>query len=369
MKVLSVFGTRPEAVKMAPVIKCLQAHPEIESHVCVTGQHREMLDQVLEIFDIVPDYDLDIMKPNQSLSHITGAVLVEVEALLLKEKYDWLLVQGDTTTVMAASLAAFYQKVAVGHIEAGLRTYNNYQPFPEEANRRVTDTIANLLFAPTEQAQTHLLEEKIGEEKILVTGNTVVDALQYILANLAGGEQIEMEMKEGARLVLVTAHRRENFGEPLVQICQAIREIALEMGEKVHFLYPVHLNPNVQEVAYRELADIENVTLAEPLAYKAFLYWMSQADLILTDSGGVQEEATTMAKRLFILRETTERPEAVSSGYAQLIGTDKERIKKELREFLVGDMWVSGEMTDVFGDGKASERIVEALLSYRPVLG
>ena len=364
MKVLSVFGTRPEAIKMAPVVKCLEGHEEIESYVCVTGQHRQMLDQVLSLFNIKPDFDLEIMKHNQSLSYLTSSVLNGIESILSRENYDWLLVQGDTTTVMAASLAAFYQGISIGHVEAGLRTYDKYHPFPEEMNRRIVDTVADLLFAPTSQAKANLLRENIDASKIIVTGNTIVDALKFILEH-STVQYDEWGIDEDARLILVTAHRRENWGEPLNQICHALRDLAFTHPD-VQFLYPVHYNPNVRSVVYRELQGIPNVILTDPLDYQNFVYWLKRAALVLTDSGGVQEEAATLGKPLLIMRNATERPEVFNSQVTKLVGTDRSLIVQEVNQLLENsDDVVDREFfMGIFGDGDASCRIVEALFEH-----
>ncbi|NJM42074.1 MAG: UDP-N-acetylglucosamine 2-epimerase (non-hydrolyzing), partial [Anaerolineae bacterium] len=309
MKVLSIFGTRPEAVKMAPIVQALQGHSDqIESIVCVTAQHRQMLDQVLQLFKIQPHYDLNVMRPDQSLSQVTASVLTGLDPILKDVKPDWVLVQGDTTTVMAAALAAFYHRIRVGHVEAGLRTWNKHHPFPEEVNRKIATSICDLHFCPTEVSRQNLLREGVPDETIRVTGNTVIDAL-----NLA--VQMPYDASTGPlkdvpwdkRLILVTAHRRENFGAPLEQICAALREIAETYRDTTHLVYPVHLNPNVQGVAKRLLADVPNVTLTEPLDYLPLVYLMKRATLVITDSGGIQEEAPGLGKPVLVLRETTER--------------------------------------------------------------
>jgi UDP-N-acetylglucosamine 2-epimerase len=363
---------------MAPVIKELRKHSDkINYRVCVTAQHRQMLDQVLDLFEIKPDYDLDIMRANQSLGYVTAIVLTRLEEIIEgTEKLDYVLVQGDTTTAMAASLAAFYQRVKVGHVEAGLRTWDKSNPYPEEVNRKITDAVSDLHFAPTEQAKRNLLREGIAEEGIVVTGNTVIDALLDVVNkkfNFAGRPLENIPFDEGqppapflkgeVRIILVTAHRRENLGEPLRNICQALREIA-ERYDDVHIVYPVHLNPNVQRIVYSTLDGVANVSLIEPLDYQAFVHLMNRSFLVLTDSGGLQEEAPSLGKPVLVLRETTERPEAVEAGTAQLVGTSCERIVGATVK-LLEDEWEYNRMAKAvnpYGDGKASQRIVACLL-------
>jgi UDP-N-acetylglucosamine 2-epimerase (non-hydrolysing) len=366
LKILSIFGTRPEAIKMAPVVQQLARQDErIISKVCVTAQHREMLDQVLQLFGITPDYDLDIMKGNQSPTSVTIAVLRELEPILRQEKPDWVLVQGDTTTVMAASLAAFYQQVKVGHVEAGLRTHDIYQPFPEEVNRRIAGVVASLNFAPTSWAANNLLMERVPAEKIVVTGNTVIDAIRQaaempydpagtVLADLPLGKK---------RLILVTAHRRESFGRGITAICEALREIA-ETFDDVHLVYPVHLNPNVWEPVHQHLGRTSNISLTPPLEYLPLVYLMKHAHLVVTDSGGIQEEAPGLGVPVLVLREVTERPEGVEAGTVRLVGTLRERIVAEIRR-LLEDETAYREMAravNPYGDGQAAVRIVKALL-------
>ena len=368
MKVLSVFGTRPEAIKMAPVVRELEKHPEkIESKVCITAQHREMLDQVLDLFKIKPDYDLNLMKPNQSLEELTSRILLKLTHLLQKENPDWLLVQGDTTTVMAASLAAFYQNIKVGHVEAGLRTGDKRQPFPEEINRRIAGVIADLHFAPTRQAESNLLKEGIPSTQVIKTGNTVIDALQWVakLPSPAFVEKLLENIKE-SRKILVTAHRRENFGKPLENICMALKEIAKEYEGEIHLIYPVHLNPKVQEPVRRILGGIPNITLLPPLDYLSLVHLMKASYLVLTDSGGIQEEAPGLGKPVLVLRAKTERPEGVSAGTVKLVGSDKEKIIAETK-ILLDDRNAYAKMAQAinpYGDGKASSRIVKGLLNY-----
>ncbi|MDR0584694.1 MAG: UDP-N-acetylglucosamine 2-epimerase (non-hydrolyzing), partial [Treponema sp.] len=336
MKILIVFGTRPEAIKMAPVVKAFQKRPDkFDTKVCVTGQHRLMLDQVLEVFDIKPDYDLNIMAPNQDLYDITAKVLLGMRDVLREAKPDIVFVHGDTTTSLAAGLAAFYQHIQVAHVEAGLRTYNLDAPWPEEMNRQLTDRLCDYCFAPTETAKNNLLQEKIGA-KIPVTGNTVIDALLTavdIIRTKPGlerkitGELAEKGYKPtaGKRYILVTGHRRENFGEGFLNICRALKEIALEHPD-VDIVYPVHLNPNVQKPVYGLLAEVGNIYLTAPLDYLPFVYMMQHCCLILTDSGGVQEEAPSLGKPVLVMRNTTERPEAVDAGTVRLVGTDSAAI-------------------------------------------
>lgn len=365
MKVLSVFGTRPEAIKMAPVIKRLQEHPDIVSQVCVTGQHREMLDQVLSLFDVQTDYDLNIMRANQCLSYVTVQALVAVERVIESEQPDWLLVQGDTTTMMAASLAAFYQRVPVGHMEAGLRTNDKRHPFPEEINRRMVSVIADLHFAPTEGARRNLLAENVRAERIVVTGNSVIDALHWVAGlsyNPDTGPLSDIPWHQ--RIILVTAHRRESFGKPLESMCQALLEIAARYKNDIHIVFPVHLNPNVQEPVYRMLDGVPNITLLSPLDYQSFIWTATRSYLILTDSGGIQEEASSLGVPVLVLRELTERPEVVEAGMAIVVGANTEAIVCETIH-LLDDEPSHHRMTqsvNLYGDGHASGRIVEALL-------
>ena len=369
-KILSVFGTRPEAVKMAPVVKELARHPDqFESKVCVTAQHREMLDQVLDLFAIRPDYDLDIMKPGQSLTSVTCSVLQGLSTVLEEFKPDVVLVHGDTTTSMAAGLAGYYQQRPVGHVEAGLRTGNIYSPWPEEMNRRLTGSMAQYHFAPTDQSRQNLLAEGVVDSSILVTGNTVIDALIDIVKSLKNDATLQQQMAErfsfldpDKRLILVTGHRRENFGEGFEQICQALKTIS-ETFSDVEILYPVHLNPMVQEPVNRILGNMKDVRLIDPQNYLPFVYLMDRSHIIITDSGGVQEEAPSLGKPVLVMRDTTERPEAVASGTVKLVGTDTERIVAEAA-ILLSDESVYTEMSrahNPYGDGHASERIVKFL--------
>ncbi len=368
MKVLSVFGTRPEAIKMASVVHELGRHGErIVSRVCITGQHREMLDQVLRLFEIVPDYDLDVMQDNQSPTQVAAAVLSGMERVLETERPDWVLVQGDTTTVATASLAAFYARVRVGHVEAGLRTRDKWQPFPEEINRRVAGVIADLHFAPTAWARDNLLREGVPAEAIHVTGNPVIDALHVVANRTYDPETGPLAgVPWERRMVLVTAHRRENHGRPLEEICAALAEIARRYAGDVHLVYPVHLNPNVREPVHRLLAHVPGITLLPPLDYLPLVYLMKQSTLVITDSGGIQEEAPGLGKPVLVLREVTERPEGVEAGTVRLVGTGQERIVREACR-LLDDPAAYREMAQAvnpYGDGQAARRIVEAMLAY-----
>lgn len=379
LRVLSVFGTRPEAVKMAPVVKALEDTPGIESRVCVTAQHRQMLDQVLELFDIVPDSDLDLMRPNQTLAGITAAVFTHLDPVLKKLKPDWILVQGDTTTVMATSLLGYYNRVRVGHVEAGLRTHDKWQPFPEEINRRVAGVVADLHFAPTEWASRNLLSEGVPEAHIAVTGNPVIDALQSVARRPPPQEVIELleriniplEEPEDAwtaprRLMVVTAHRRENFGQPLEDICAALRQIAETYADALQIVYPVHLNPNVQEPVYRLLGDVPNITLLPPLDYLPLVHLFKRSVLVLTDSGGLQEEVPAFGVPVLVMREVTERPEGVQAGTVALVGTDRARIVGRARALLDEREAYDAMATAInpYGDGKSAGRIVQAILDY-----
>lgn len=327
-KIMLVFGTRPEAIKMAPVVRSLSDEERLDVKVCVTAQHRQMLDQVLGLFEIVPDYDLDLMRPGQDLTDITGKVLCGMRDIFCQWKPDLVLVHGDTATAMAASLAAYYAKIPVGHVEAGLRTHDVYSPWPEEMNRRLVGRIATLHFAPTESARANLLAENCADETIFVTGNTVIDALLNVVQRIENDKVLNEELSErfaflqnNKRLILVTGHRRENFGEGFENICKALRTIA-ERGD-VQIVYPVHLNPNVQEPVNRILADCKNIYLIEPQDYLPFVYLMSRAYLLLTDSGGIQEEAPSLGKPVLVMRDTTERPEAIEAGTVELVGTSE----------------------------------------------
>jgi len=375
MRILSIFGTRPEAVKMASVVRQLAATPGIESLVCVTAQHRQMLDQVLQLFQITPEVDLDIMRPNQSLAELTANLFTRLDPVLRDIHPDWVLVQGDTTTVMATALLAYYHRIKIGHVEAGLRTHDKWQPFPEEINRRVAGVVADLHFAPTDWARQNLLNEGIPAEQVTLTGNPVIDALHTVaglppsaelLALLRHlGLPIEIPLRS-PRLVLVTAHRRENFGEPLENICSALRTLAEHYGDSIRIIYPVHLNPNVQGVVNRRLGDIPNITLVAPMDYLPWIQLIQRATLVLTDSGGLQEEAPGLGVPVLVLRQVTERPEGVKAGTVRLVGTDCEAIVRETRR-LLDDPKAHQQMAravNPYGDGHAAERIVKALLSY-----
>ena len=363
-KILTIFGTRPEAIKLAPVIKELERRNDVfMSKVCVTAQHREMLDPFLQLFEIKPDWDLNIMQPNQSLFDLTAKALVKLKEVLEEEKPDLVLVQGDTTTTFTAALAAYYLKIKVGHVEAGLRTLDKYNPFPEELNRRLVGHIADLHFAPTKRAKDNLLSEGIPESSIFVTGNTVVDALFMILAQTKSEDYLPRALfHPDCKLILVTAHRRESFGEGIANICLALREI-VERASDVEIVYPVHLNPNVREPVYRMLGGEERIRLIEPLDYISFVHLMKSSYLILTDSGGIQEEAPSLGKPVLVLRNTTERPEAVEAGAAKLVGTNPQRIVEETLRLLQDPLeyFRMANVPNPFGDGKASLRIAEIL--------
>lgn len=364
MKVLSVFGTRPEAIKMAPLVKKLKETDGIESVLCVTAQHREMLDQVLELFDLVPDYDLNIMKPNQTISMITTNVLLGLDEIFEKEKPDIVLVHGDTTTTFAAALSAFYHQASVGHVEAGLRTYDKYSPFPEEINRVLTGHIADIHFAPTERNKENLLREGIGEENIFITGNTVIDALLEV-----AGKPYEFEDEtlknldfENKRVITVTCHRRENLGENMENIFGAIRQIGDEFDD-VEIVYPVHMNPKVREIAGRILDGADNIHLIEPLQYQPFVNLQAKSYLIITDSGGMQEEAPSLGKPVLVVRKETERPEAVAAGTVKLAGVDRDTIYKMTKELLTDKVAYDkmAHAANPYGDGHACEKIIEIL--------
>lgn len=372
MKVLSVFGTRPEAIKMAPLVKALVMEDGIDAHVCVTAQHRQMLDQVLDLFDIKPDYDLNIMKPGQTLSGVTSEILTRLEPVLQECRPDMVLVHGDTATTCATALAAFNQQINVGHVEAGLRTGNLYSPWPEEANRKITGVLARLHFAPTEDCRSNLLREGVAGKNIHVTGNTVIDALLMVMQMIENNVDLKQHLakqfpvlREGARLVLVTGHRRENFGFGFERICGAIHDLSMEFPD-VDFVYPVHLNPQVREPVNRTLHGIDNVHLVEPVDYLPFVYLMTRAHLILTDSGGIQEEAPALGKPVLVMRDTTERPEAVKAGTARLVGTKREEIVEGVRT-LMRDKSAYRAMAQArnpYGDGHACDHIVSALKTF-----
>ena len=370
VRILSVVGTRPEAVKMAMVARTLAGANGIEHELCVTAQHREMLDSVLRLFELKPDYDLDVMTPGQDLTDVTGAVLNGMRGVLAEAKPDRVLVQGDTTTVLATALAAFYSRIPVGHVEAGLRTGDMSAPWPEEMNRRLADALSDRHYAPTETAREQLLEEGLPDSGIVVTGNTVIDALLHVVDRLETDPELLSEaearlpkLEESKRIILVTGHRRESFGAGFENICRATAQISRR--DDVEIVYPVHLNPRVREPVFRNLADHPNVHLIEPLDYLAFVHLMNEAYLILTDSGGIQEEAPTLGKPVLVMRDTTERPEAVAAGTVQLVGTDAERITTETARIL-DEPEIYKAMARIhhpYGDGRASERILEDLTS------
>lgn len=367
IKVLSIFGTRPEAIKMAPLVKALENNEAFESKVCVTAQHREMLDQVLKIFNITPDYDLDIMKNRQTLTEITTNALIGLEKVIREYQPDVVLVHGDTTTTFVGSLAAFYNKVKVGHVEAGLRTFNKYFPFPEELNRKLTGVIADLHFAPTDNSKANLLREGISEAEIFITGNTAIDALRTtVQKNFKFYSPLLQQLDyQNKRIIAVTAHRRENLGEPLQNICNALKYIA-EKYEDVEVVYAVHKNPAVRDTAFEILGSCQRVHLLEPLDAEEMHNLMDRSYLILTDSGGLQEEAPSLGKPVLVLRNETERPEAIEFGTLKLAGTDKDNIIK-LTEVLLNDKEQYNKMANAvnpYGDGKASQRIIESLLYH-----
>ncbi|MDR7119297.1 non-hydrolyzing UDP-N-acetylglucosamine 2-epimerase [Rheinheimera soli] len=371
MKVLTVFGTRPEAIKMAPLVKSLSEDSYFESKVCVTGQHRQMLDQVLQLFDITPDYDLAIMKPGQDLTDVTTAILLGLKPILQTYQPDIVLVHGDTATTFATSLAAYYHQIPVGHVEAGLRTGDLYSPWPEEANRKLTGALAQLHFAPTEQSAKNLLAESVLSSRICVTGNTVIDALLNVVEKLST-DNLATEFAENfnfidqnKKLVLVTGHRRESFGGGFERICQALADTAIAFPD-CQIVYPVHLNPNVQEPVNRLLAGIDNIYLISPLDYLPFVYLMNRSYLILTDSGGIQEEAPSLGKPVLVMRDTTERPEAITAGTVKLVGTDPLIIKSALTELLTSSEAYEAMSFahNPYGDGKACSRIITSLKNF-----
>ncbi|HFQ5342493.1 TPA: non-hydrolyzing UDP-N-acetylglucosamine 2-epimerase [Vibrio vulnificus] len=368
-KVLTVFGTRPEAIKMAPLVHALAADERFEAKCCVTAQHREMLDQVLELFEITPDYDLNLMKAGQTLNEVTARILLELKPVLQEFKPDVVLVHGDTATTFAASLAAYYEQIAVGHVEAGLRTGNIYSPWPEEANRKLTGALTKYHFAPTETSQQNLLQENYSEENIFVTGNTVIDALLMVKEKIEQDADLKATLAaqfpyldENKKLILVTGHRRESFGGGFERICEALAQTAKQHPE-VQILYPMHLNPNVREPVNRILGSVENVLLIEPQQYLPFIYLMDRAHIILTDSGGIQEEAPSLGKPVLVMRDTTERPEAVAAGTVKLVGTNVEKIVSNLNTLII-DSKAYQAMSfahNPYGDGKACKRILDSL--------
>lgn len=372
IKNLIVFGTRPEAIKMAPLVKEFQKNDEFfDTKVCITAQHREMLDQVLDFFEITPDFDLDLMKPNQNLHGLTADILTNLKPVLESFKPDYVFVHGDTTTTMASSLAAFYSGCKICHVEAGLRTFDMQSPFPEEMNRSVTGVVSNLHFAPTKTSKNNLIAENKSEEDIIITGNTVIDALSYSVEKVNTPtfqdqevEQLKTVLDENKKLILVTGHRRENHGDGFVRICEALKEIALN-NPKAQIIYPVHLNPNVQGPVYKLLSEIDNIQLIAPLSYTSFVWLMDKSYLIITDSGGVQEEAPSLGKPVLVMRDTTERPEAVEAGTVTLVGTNKEKIVSETNKLLNdNNAYIAmSKLHNPYGDGKACSRIVEHIRS------
>ncbi|MGR5354122.1 non-hydrolyzing UDP-N-acetylglucosamine 2-epimerase [Vibrio sp. DNB22_19_2] len=370
-KVLTVFGTRPEAIKMAPLVHALATDERFEAKCCVTAQHREMLDQVLELFEIVPDYDLNLMQQGQTLNDVTARILLELKPVLQEFKPDVVLVHGDTATTFAASLAAYYEQIAVGHVEAGLRTGNIYSPWPEEANRRLTGALTKYHFAPTDTSKQNLLKENFAEEDISVTGNTVIDALLMVQNRIQNDSELNEELRvqfpfldDSKKLILVTGHRRESFGGGFERICEALA-ITAKQHPEAQILYPMHLNPNVREPVNRILADVDNVHLIEPQQYLPFVYLMTRANIILTDSGGIQEEAPSLGKPVLVMRDTTERPEAVVAGTVKLVGTDVDKIVSNLHVLLT-DENAYQKMSfahNPYGDGKACQRILNKLVN------
>ncbi|WP_368881685.1 non-hydrolyzing UDP-N-acetylglucosamine 2-epimerase [Shewanella algae] len=369
-KVLTVFGTRPEAIKMAPLVHALASDDRFEAKCCVTAQHREMLDQVLELFEITPDYDLDLMKAGQTLNDVTSGIIQKLKPVLQEFKPDVVLVHGDTATTFAASLAAYYEQIAVGHVEAGLRTGNIYSPWPEEANRRLTGVLTKYHFAPTETSKQNLLKENFESSNIIVTGNTVIDALLMVKQKIDSNTDLKSTiaeqfhfLDENKKLILVTGHRRESFGGGFERICEALVTVA-RMHPDVQILYPMHLNPNVREPVNRILGDVDNILLIEPQQYLPFIYLMDRAHIILTDSGGIQEEAPSLGKPVLVMRDTTERPEAVEAGTVKLVGTDVNQIVVNLDE-LLSDADAYQKMSyahNPYGDGKACQRVLEELV-------
>ena len=363
IKVLSIFGTRPEAIKMAPLVKELEKRKEIESLVCVTAQHREMLDQVLETFEIKPDYDLNIMKPGQTLGDITTRALTGLEGVIKECKPDIVLVHGDTTTTFAGALAAFYNQVAIGHVEAGLRTNDKYSPYPEEMNRQMVDCMTDMYFAPTELSKQNLISENIDASKIYVTGNTAIDAMSTTIKDDYNNEYLNW-VKENEKLILVTAHRRENLGDPMRNIFKAIKRIVNDFND-VKVIYPIHMNPKVRSVANEVFADCDKVKLIEPLEVIDFHNFINKCYMIMSDSGGVQEEAPSLGKPVLVLRDTTERPEGIEAGTLKLVGTDEETIYKEAKKLLTDkkEYEKMSHASNPYGDGLASKRIVDAIIA------
>ena len=376
MKILTVFGTRPEAIKMAPLVQVLQQDPVIDVRLCVTGQHREMLDQVLKLFDLVPDYDLNIMQPSQNLSDITCRILQQLGPILLKEQPDLILIHGDTATALSVSLAAYYHRIPIGHVEAGLRTNDLYSPWPEEGNRKVTSQLAQWHFAPTAQARANLLAEKIPADSVFITGNTVIDALLTVREKITSNAQLAAFCQQkfaflqpSKRILLVTSHRRENFGAGFARICQALRQIA-ERYPDLQIVYPLHKNPNVSEPTREQLSDIDNLFLVESLEYAHFVWLMDKAYLVLTDSGGIQEEAPSLGKPVLVMRDVTERPEGLKAGTVKLVGTDAAEIIKQVSLLLDNrPAWQAmNRIHNPYGDGRACERILDIIKKQRAYL-
>ncbi|MEN8240824.1 MAG: UDP-N-acetylglucosamine 2-epimerase (non-hydrolyzing) [Chloroflexota bacterium] len=366
MKILIVYGTRPEAIKLAPVIQELKKYPEVETVICVTAQHRSMLDQVNQLFGIETDFDLDLMQPNQTLAELSGRVLSKVSPVIEAEKPDWVIVQGDTTTVALTALAAYYQGVRVAHVEAGLRTGNKRQPFPEEINRKITGVLADLHFAPTESARQNLLNEGVESKMIEVTGNTIVDSLQIMVKlPLPVEPEFLVNLPDDREVVLLTAHRRENFGEPLENIFTAVKILADKYADQIQIVYPVHLNPHVQEPANRILGDVKNISLIAPIDYHSFVLLLKRCKFVMTDSGGIQEEAPSFGKPVLVLRDTTERPEGIEAGIARLVGpADRDSIVEQA-SILIENSEEYHQMSsgkNPYGDGNAAERIAQLLI-------
>lgn len=368
-RILLVFGTRPEAIKMAPLVKEFLRNKDIfDTKVCVTAQHRQMLDQVLDFFDITPDYDLNLMKPNQTLNLLWADILIEMKPILEEWKPDWVLVHGDTATSTAVALAAYFSGCKVGHVEAGLRTFNKWSPFPEEMNRQITGRLADIHFSPTKQSESNLIREGIDIKDIVVTGNTVIDALLDSVETLNSGytnseiESLKNIIDSSKRQILVTGHRRENFGQGFINICEALKDIAIRCAD-VQIIYPVHLNPNVQKPVNDILSDVPNIHLISPLSYPSFVWLMNISELIITDSGGVQEEAPSLGKPVLVMRDTTERPEAIDAGTVVLVGTDREKIVNETLDLMNNKLRYNAmsELHNPYGDGHACERVVKAL--------
>lgn len=362
IKVMTIFGTRPEAIKMAPLVKELEKRKEIESIVCVTAQHREMLDQVLKVFDIKPDYDLNIMKQGQTLSEITSRVLLGLEEVIKEVKPNIILVHGDTTTTFAGALAAFYNNVDIGHVEAGLRTWNKYSPFPEEMNRQMVDCMTDMYFAPTEVSKNNLLIQGINEDKIYITGNTAIDAMNYTVNDNYYNEIFNWVGED--KLILLTAHRRENLGEPMKNIFNAVKRLVIEVPN-IKVVYPIHLNPNIRKIADEVIGNNDKIKIIEPLEVIDFHNFINKSYLILTDSGGIQEEAPSLGKPVLVLRDTTERPEGIKAGTLKLIGTDEKKVYKEIKKLLVdkSEYEKMSKANNPYGDGFASKKIVDEIIN------